>query len=114
MRPRRLSAAAFIAVALALGSGAAAQVKIGGKEVMLANNSSYQPSLNDLPAPPTLATAPAERPGGSVRYSNSFECIPDSAPAPGETITIDGQYDLQSTRAARPVRRPTPTRLSGK
>lgn len=80
---------------------------------------------DDLPAPAqagpqngttTVGAMQTVTVGGAksaVRYNNSFECIPDGAPAPNETITIHGQYDLRSTRAGRPVR-PTPARLPAK
>lgn len=109
---RSLTAVAFVAGALGLAPGAAAQVKIGGQEVMLSNKSTYQPSLNDLPAPPAIAApnaspnAAAPKSNGPGGYCNSFTCIPDSASAPDQTITIHGQYDRPSPRAARLGRRP--------
>lgn len=102
----RLSAAAIAAGAFAFGAAATAapaQVKITGKETSLANHSTYNSPIGDLP--------PAPKPG-PVQYRNSFTCLPDGAAAPRETIAIHGQHDLGSTRAG--ARRPSPAYRSGK
>lgn len=107
----RFAPIALAAGALALAASttsAAAQVKIKGKEVMLSNQSVYRSPATDLPSPPKLGMAPAAGPktGGPSQYSNSFTCIPGSAAAPAEKITIHGQYDLRSARAPSSVPRP--------
>ncbi len=102
----RLSAAAIAAGAFAFGAAATtatAQVKITGKETMLANHSTHGGPVGDLPPTPKPEPIP---------YSNSFTCIPDGAAAPRETIAIHGQYDLRSARAG--ARRAAPALRSGR